>query len=76
MAHNTIFLQGNKLLKTLTIYIALTRISKKKMQFLFALNNFCTSTIYLSASQASTSQHLANFVAFQAPTSLPNFWEN
>jgi len=53
IAHNTIFFWGKKLLKTTTIYIALTRIPEKKIKFLFNPNNSCTNTINLSASQTS-----------------------
>ena len=61
---------GKETSQNLTIYIASTKRYEKKIQFLFNLNNLCTSTIYLTTSQTSSRQHLAKFVAFQAPTSL------
>ena len=70
ITHNTIFLWGKQMLKSLTIYIALTKRSEKKIQCLFNLNNSCKSTIYLYASQTSSSQYLAKFATCEAPTSL------
>ena len=69
MAHNTIFCWGNKLLKTPTIYIALTRRSKKKIQCLFTLEQFLHKYNLTLYSQASSSQHLTYSDAFQGPKS-------
>lgn len=70
--NNIIYFRRKQLLKTPSIYIALTIISENKIQCLFNPNNSCTSTIYLFASQTSSSEHLANSIVFQDPTSLGN----